>query len=129
MLDRLIQEQKIKELTNKGENVNPGGVEVTLVDYDKYLKRVYKAANFENPRDFLGLDKSLPPDEMKKLLIAHMKVSDTDLKRLADKRAEAVHQQLASQVDPAHLLIVAPKLNAQGIDGKAKTTRVDLSVD
>jgi hypothetical protein len=129
MLDRLIKEQKIKELANKGENVNPAEVEVTQADYDKYLKRVYKAAKFEKPRDFLGLDKSLPPDEMKKLLIAHITVTDADLKRLADKRAEVVHQQLAKQVDPARLFIIAPKLNAEGIKGKGKTMRVDLSLD
>jgi hypothetical protein len=129
MLDRLVKEQKIKDLANKGENVNPADVEVTQADYDKYLKRVYKAAKFEKPRDFLGLDKSLPPDEMKKLLIAHMKVTDADLKRLADTRAEVVHQQLAKEVDPARLLIVAPKLNTEGIEGKSKTTRADLSLE
>ncbi len=129
MLDRLVKEQKITDLENKGANVNAADVEVTQADYTKYLGRVYKAAKFEKPRDFLGLDKSLPPAEMQKLLIAHIKVTDTDLKHLADKRAEVVRQQLGKQVDPARLLIVAPQLNAQGAEGKAKTTRVDLSLD
>jgi len=104
-------------------------VEVTPADYDKYLKSVYKATKFEKPRNFLGLDKSLPPDEMKKLLLAQMKVTDADLKRLADKRAEVVRRELAKQVDPARLFIVAPKLSAEGIEGKGRTTRVDLSLD
>jgi hypothetical protein len=129
MLDRLIKGQKIKEQADKGENVNPADVEVTQADYDEYLKSVYKATKFEKPRNFLGLDKSLPPDEMKKLLLPQMKVTDADLKRLADKRAEVVRRELAKQVDPARLFIVAPKLNAEVIEGKGKTTRVDLSLD
>ena len=40
----------------------------------------YKQAKFDKPRNFLGLTKSLPPDEMKKLLFENTHVTDDDLK-------------------------------------------------
>ncbi len=96
--------------------------------YDKYLKKVYKAADFEKPKDSLGLTKSLPPDEMTKLLVSNMKVSDDDLKNLANARAQSVRQYLSTKVDPGRLFTVAPKLDASGIDDKGKTTRAELSL-
>ncbi len=45
-----------------------------------------EAAKFDKPKDFMGLDKSLPPEEMKKLLLANIQVTDKDLQRLADAR-------------------------------------------
>jgi uncharacterized protein involved in outer membrane biogenesis len=96
--------------------------------YNKYLKKVYKAAKFDKPRDMLGLDKSLPPDEMKKLLVTNMEVSDDDLKHLADARAQAVRKYLSTKVDPSRLFTVASKLDASGIDDKGKPTRAELAL-
>jgi len=96
--------------------------------YNKYLKKVYKAAKFEKPTDMLGLSKSLPPDEMKKLLVTHMEVSDDDLKHLADARAQAARKYLSTKIDPARLFTVAPKLDASGIDDKGPATRADLAL-
>jgi hypothetical protein len=96
--------------------------------YNKYLKKVYKAAKFEKPTNAIGLDKSLPPDEMKKLLVTHMEVSDDDLKHLADARAQAVRKYLSTKIDPARLFISASKLDASGIEDKAPATRADLGL-
>jgi hypothetical protein len=96
--------------------------------YDKYLKKVYKAAKFEKPRNAIGLEKSLPPDEMKKLLVTNMAVTDDDLKKLADARAEAVRTYLSTKIDPSRLVIAAPKLDASGISDQGKSTRADLTL-
>jgi hypothetical protein len=89
---------------------------------------VYKAAKFEKPTNMVGLDKSLPPDEMKKLLVTNMEVSDDDLKHLADARAQAARKYLSTKVDPSRLFTVAPKLDTSGIDDKGKPTRADLAL-
>jgi hypothetical protein len=94
----------------------------------KYLTRVYKAATFPKPRDWPGMDTSLPPAEMKQLLLTHMEIIDQDLRHLADGRAQAVRQWLSGRVDPGRLFVVAPTLNTDGIQDKGKTTRVDLSL-
>ena len=69
MLERLVQREKTRQLANQGQNVNPATIQVSSAEYNKYLRRVYKSAKFDKPRDFLGLDKSLPPSEMTKLLL------------------------------------------------------------
>jgi len=96
--------------------------------YNKYLKRVYKAAKFEKPANMIGLDKSLPPEEMKNLLVTNMEVSDDDLRHLADARAQAARKYLSTKIDPSRLFTVAPKLDASGIDDKGKPTRADLAL-
>jgi outer membrane protein OmpA-like peptidoglycan-associated protein len=124
-LASLIRMRKIKET---GSHEDPDRVQLTLEEYETYLTRVYKAARFPKPRGFLGRDKSLPPDEMKTLLLTHIEITDQDLQHLADARAHAVRQWLSGQVDPARLVMVAPTLKADGIQEKGRTTRVDLSL-
>jgi uncharacterized protein involved in outer membrane biogenesis len=96
--------------------------------YDKFLTRAYKAAKFPKPRDFLGLTKSLPADEMKKLMLAHVDVTEADLRQLADARANAVRRYLSKQINPARLFVLAPKLTAAGVKENGLTTRADLSL-
>ena len=124
-LASLIRMQKIKDI---GGHEDADRVQFTPEEYDTYLTRVYKTATFPKPRNFLGLDKSLPPDEMKKLLLTNMEITDQDLQHLADRRANAVRQWLSGQVDPGRLFVVAPTLKTDGIKDKGKTTRVDLSL-
>jgi hypothetical protein len=121
----LIRMRKIKEI---GGHEDPDRVQLTPEEYDTYLTRIYKAATFPKPRGFLGLDKSLPPEEMKRLLLAHMEIAELDLQQLADRRANTVRQWLSGQVDPDRLAVVAPTLTAEGIKDQGKTTRVDLSL-
>jgi hypothetical protein len=64
---------------------------------------------------------------MKKLMIANTKVTDADLKQLAEDRAKAVRKTLSGKLDPPRIVVVAPKLNADGIKDGGKTTRADLS--
>ena len=124
-----IARQKVKDSDQDETKVDLATVQITPDEYDKYLKRAYKAADFPKPRDLLGLNKSLPPDEMKKLMITNTKVTDGDLKHLADARANAVRQALSAKIDPTRLIVTAPKLNADGIKDSGKTTRVSFSLE
>ncbi len=126
LLDRMKAEKVKREGGNAGDLDK---VELTPAESEKYLARVYKAAKFDKPKDFMGLDKSLPPDEMKKLLLANIEVTDKDLQRLADARAAAVRKFMSEKVEPGRLFLVASKLTPEGISDKGKTTRVDLSFE
>lgn len=125
-----LREAKVERLVRaQAEEAGVGANEKLSQDqYDKYLKRAYKAAEFPKPKDFMGFNKSLPPDEMKKLLITNMEVTDEDLKKLAEARADAVRAWMAQQIDPARLFESPPQLDAKGISDKGKTTRADLSL-
>ncbi|MEA2648103.1 MAG: hypothetical protein QOG61_538, partial [Candidatus Binataceae bacterium] len=126
-------EHSIEELRRKdaGDSASSDGKPSTLSkeDYNKYLTKVYGAGKFQKPRDVIGLAKTQPPDEMKKLILTNTEVSDQDLQHLADWRAMAVRAYLSNkQVESGRMFIVAPKLDASGIKDQGKTTRVDLSL-
>lgn len=123
-VNRQIREQKLKDAGDAGEADST----VKPEEMDKYLERAYKAAKFPKPRNVIGLAKSLPPDEMRKLMETNVQVTDSDLRELAQRRANAVHVALAERVEPARLFVVAPKLDAEGIKDKGKTSRVDFSL-
>ncbi|KFX30507.1 DUF748 domain-containing protein [Ralstonia solanacearum] len=123
-VNRQIREQKLKDAGDTAEADNT----VKPEEMDKYLERAYKAAKFPKPRNAIGLAKSLPPDEMRKLMETNVQVTDADLHELAQRRANAVHVALAERVEPARLFVVAPKLDAEGIKDKGKTTRVDFAL-
>jgi hypothetical protein len=76
----------------------------------------------------IGLAKSLPPEEMRKLMETNVQVTDADLRELAQRRANAVHVALTERVEPGRLFVVAPKLSAEGIKDTGKTTRVDFAL-
>jgi uncharacterized protein with gpF-like domain len=124
-VDHLVKVQKVKD-EGKGDTRS---VTLTPDEYNKYLKQVYKAAKFPKPRDLVGLDKSIPPDQMKKLLVTNTTVNDQDLQQLANDRANQVRAYLSKSVDAARLFTTAPKLDTNGIQDKGKTTRVDLSLE
>jgi len=126
-LREAILEDAIKQQKAKNEGVAIEQVEVTPDEYNKYLWRVYKAADFAKPRNLMGMIKSLPPDEIKKMLLANIKVSDEDLRHLAEARAAAVYQVLSAKIAQSRLMVAPPKLNAEGITG-GLTTRVDFSL-
>jgi uncharacterized protein involved in outer membrane biogenesis len=124
-VERLIRKQKVYELRERGEIADASSITLAPDEYDKYLKLAYKKADFDKPRNFLGLDKSLPPDQMKHLLLANTKVTDDDLKRLATDRAVAVRKYLGKQINPSRLAVATPNINKEGKD---KGARVDLSL-
>ncbi len=123
-----IREQKIKDLGAKAAGgADPAAIWVAPDEYGKYLWRAYKAADFPKPSNLIGMTTLLPQDEMKKLMLEHISVTDDDLRRLADARAEAVRKALAAGVAPERLLVTAPRLSADG-SGSGKTTRADLAL-
>jgi hypothetical protein len=123
-LREAILDDEIKQQKAKSEQVSIKQVEVTPDEYNKYLWHVYKAADFAKPRNLLGMTKWLPPDEIKKTLLAHITVSDEDLQHLAETRAVAVYQVLSTKIEKSRLLVAAPKVNAEGA-----ATRADLSLN
>jgi hypothetical protein len=72
--------------------------------------------------------KSQPADAMRKLLEANMPVDENALRQLAQSRADAVHNFLQGKIDDKRLFLLAPKLDAKGIEDQGKTTRVDFSL-
>jgi hypothetical protein len=125
MVDDLIRQAKADD---EGGKADPATLTLTPDEYQRYLRKVYKHADFAKPKNAIGLTKSQPSEDMQQLLATHMPVDAAALKMLAERRADAVRQALASKLDPTRLSLQAPKLDASGIDDQGKTTRVDFGL-
>ncbi|UIF91266.1 DUF748 domain-containing protein [Cupriavidus sp. UYPR2.512] len=139
-LDARVAEQKRRDQRDSAQAGSEAGndeaaeqgaeIKVSKQEYPKYLEQVYKRTSMKKPRNFVGFTKSLPPEEMEKLLMANATVTEADLKRLAEQRALVVKQSLEREgkVPESRLFLTAPKLSAEGIKDKGAPNRVDFSI-
>lgn len=128
-LTRRMRQLKRDELTRKGKEEEARNVTLTEDEIDKYMKVVYREAKFDKPTNMLGLTKSLPRAEMAALLIANTQVSDDDLLRLAQRRAEAVRAYLekTGEVPAERMFLLAPDTRKE-VPADSSMTRVDFSL-
>ncbi len=128
-VDDLVKKEKAQDLAAKGQKVDVSTVKVDQSEYSDYLKKAYKDADFKKPRNFIGMTKSLPDDDMKRMLANHATVDEASLRSLAQRRADAVRQYLlAAKVDAQRVTIAAPKLDAKEVKDSGPTTRVDFGL-
>ncbi|WP_136417529.1 DUF748 domain-containing protein [Herbaspirillum sp. ST 5-3] len=113
---RKVRALKMKDLQARGETPEPGSVVVSAGEYPELLTRAYRDEKFPKPRNLVGLPKSLPVEEMEKLMIANAEISDDDLVTLGNRRAMAVKTWLHShgQVSDDRMFILAPKVGTEG---------------
>jgi len=126
-LERAMQAEKLKDLKKAGEGQSLEDIDISPEERTTYLTRVYKDAKFPKPRNMVGLQKDLPVEEMEKLILTNLPVSDDDVKALAERRAEAVQGWLVEQgkVPPERVFLLPSKV---GADEKGKASRVDFSL-
>ncbi|MBL8430675.1 MAG: DUF748 domain-containing protein [Dechloromonas sp.] len=126
-LERAMQAEKLKDLKKSGEGKSLEEIEIAPEESKIYLTRAYKEAKFPKPRNMVGLQKELPVEEMEKLMLTNLPVSDDDVKALAGRRAETVQGWLVEhgKVPPERVFLLPPKVEA---DEKGKASRVDFSL-
>lgn len=128
-LDHRIKAQKIKETVKDAQQDAIDNVKLSDQEYDKYLKQIYRAADFSKPRNFLGMQKSLPAAEMEKLMLANIDVTDSDLRQLAARRAQNVKElMLQSEIAADRIFIVEPKTLTPEKKEKVKDSRADFKL-
>jgi hypothetical protein len=127
-IDDQVRRAKAKDKGIKGD---PKAIELTDAERAKYLEAVYSDTKIKDkPRNFIGMAKSVSPEQMNALLLTAAPVSKDALRGLADARAQAVYEQLLQTEQPLtdRVFLVAPKLDAEGIEGGGKATRVDFAL-
>ncbi|WP_343719927.1 DUF748 domain-containing protein [Achromobacter dolens] len=129
-VDAQIRLAKARDVAPRGKKPNPAGVEVSGAERAKYLEKVYDDTDLKDkPRNFIGMAKSVPPQQMEEMLRAAAPVGDEQLRQLADARAQAVYEKLQAQEGLAdRVFIVAPQLDADGIKDEGLPSRVDFSL-
>jgi len=128
---RKLKAQKIKETAGGTESALP--IEQIVIkpeEYEKYLRLAYSAEKFAKPRTALGFQKKLPKEEMEKLMMTNIEVTDSDLRQLASRRADNIKELLlqSGEVKPAQIFIIEPKKLAGEKKEKVKMSRVDFKL-
>jgi uncharacterized protein involved in outer membrane biogenesis len=115
-LDRKLRQIKTRDLQARGGALPEGGVAVSKEEYAGLLARAYKDETFNKPRNALGFTKSLPTEEMEKLMLANIKFEQDDFISLGNRRAQAAKDWLTGQgqVPPERVFLIAPKPGAAG---------------
>ncbi|GHD67155.1 DUF748 domain-containing protein [Jeongeupia chitinilytica] len=132
--ERMIRQKmrllKAKDVSQGGESVDD--IKISDAEKPELLKRVYKAADIKKPTNAIGLAKSLPADEMEKILMAELPVSDADLAQLADRRARGVKDALLDAgVPEERMFLTRARLDASAKDGdkdKGPSTRAQFKL-
>lgn len=130
-VEDMVRKEKVLDDSGKDADVSPAAlaaVSITPDQYERYLRRAYKHADVEKPHNVLGLNKSLEPDDMRALLETNVKTDDAAMRDLAERRATAVRDWLKGKLADNRYAMKDPKLTAEGIDDKGKTTRVDFGL-
>ncbi|WP_430390618.1 DUF748 domain-containing protein [Dyella sp. 20L07] len=131
-VENMIRRAKVEDQSGKNADTSDAAlasVNVTPDEQEKYLKRAYKNDDFPNkPKNIIGLKKSLEPDEMRSLMETNVPVDSKAMHDLAERRAEAVQAWLKGKLDDKRVSLKDPKLNAEGIDDKGKTTRAEFGL-
>lgn len=120
-LERAMKAAKLKASGDEGEGPPLDEVVIGPEEYAKWLEHVYRDAEFERPRNMIGLLKDLPPAEMEALILANTPVGDDGLRRLAQRRAQAVKTALLEkgQIPAERIFLLAPKVEAGEGEGGA----------
>lgn len=96
LLQKMRQEKFLDLAKKRQTREGDSGASMVILpeEESRYLKAVYSKEKFPKPRNLIGMQKALPDAEMKKLIIANIKVGDMELQQLALQRAAAVQKYL-----------------------------------
>jgi len=109
---RKIKTQKMKETAKKGQPPVPvDEIKIEPKEYERYLKKAYKEEKFPKPKNFIGLEKSIPVPEMEKLMLTNTEVKEEDLRDLARQRSAKVKDFLVREgkIHPERIFLVEAK--------------------
>jgi uncharacterized protein involved in outer membrane biogenesis len=112
LFQRKLQGQKALKLADDGQDSVPlEDIVITPEEFEELLQAAYEAETFAKQKNFIGMEKTLPPAEAEALIRQHIEVSKTDLEELAYARALAIKDYIldTQQVDAERVFLVKPE--------------------
>ncbi len=131
LVQKKVKTQKLKDLLKKSsESIAVDDVKIEPQEYEKYLRLAYKAEKFPKPRTVIGLEKTIPVEEMEKLMLTNTEVKNEDLRLLAAQRSARVKDAIlkTGQVEAGRLFVTEPKSLSPEKNEKLKGSRVDFAL-
>ncbi|KPC50844.1 DUF748 domain-containing protein [Amantichitinum ursilacus] len=115
-LESRLRAAKAAAMTAQGDlAADQDSLEITPAERPALLTRVYKQAKFAKPTNLIGLNKSLPPEEMEKLLLANLPAGADEMRGLANARAQAVKAELEKEgVAAERIYLTQPRIDGGG---------------
>lgn len=124
-LKALMLAEKRRRAAVTGQDV-AAATALTDAEYPALLKEVYRRADITKPRNFVGLAKDIPAEQMEALLLASISVTEDSMRELALHRGVVVKDYLASRkLGAERLFLGAAKTVAQDAGWKP---RAELSL-
>jgi hypothetical protein len=133
-LEARLRAAKVRQqLRAGGAPAAPDSVTIEPAERNALLAAVYADDKVvKQPRNAIGIARTLPAAEMEQLLLESMAVTPSELRILANARAAAVRDHLEQQakVPRERLFLVEPKIDVpdEGSNAKAVPTRVDFAL-
>ena len=134
LLERMRARQR-EALLDAGQTPPPlDDIEIPADKRDALLAEAYDEADFDGkPRNFIGLSKSIPADQMRALMLKNAPVGEAELAALGKARAQAVRDWLVGvgKVNAERIFMVGPSAagKPEAADKKDVVgSRVDFSL-
>jgi hypothetical protein len=114
----------------EGEAEKASDTAVTPEEYEMNVKRAFAVSEIPKPKDAAGKIKELPVEEMEKLLITSIRVSDGDLRLLAHERSAQVKDYLLKRekIDAGRIFIIEPGADFSGQSADHKMSRANFTL-
>ena len=134
-VDSAMRHEKMKSLAATGSA--PPSLDLVTIGADeraRWLEAAYRGSSIKDrPRNFVGMLKDVPPQEMETMLLADAKADDDALRLLANARAQSVKDALvARNIEGERLFITVPRLSTELTPrtdaSPAAASRVDLAL-
>ena len=130
LFDNALKLQKYRETRKRGiSTFDPSKITIGPGEYSEYLKKAYDFASIEKPKNLLGLPKEMTDEEMRKLILDHVKADDQALKTLANERALQVKNYIVvtGGINPGRVFVLAPSLPEKQEKDETKNAIVKLN--
>jgi hypothetical protein len=132
LLRNKMRAVKAEQLGEKAESLeSEQDVQFTDAEQPKLIAVVYKQAKFDKPTNLIGLNKSLPVEQMRELILKNTVVTEQDLLALANLRAKRVEMALkAAGLAGERLFVTKAVINPSAEQlGQGAASRVQFKLE
>ncbi len=127
-LEQRLLAVKQRQAEGTGTSPTEQVIAISEEEYPETLLSVYKEAEFPRPRNFVGILKKIPVSEMKKLLLANIRVEEEQLQQLAKERAMAVRDTLVLSNEEIKPRLFLKKADIYQPPKNAPASRVEFNI-
>jgi hypothetical protein len=127
--DKQLKAQKHKDVVKKDSPpISVDDITIESDEYEDYLWKAYKEADFKKQKNVIGRTKKLEVPEMEQLLLEHINIEEDDLRLLAVQRGQRVKDYVlqSDKVETERVFLVEPQSLAPERKETLKDSRVDL---